>query len=105
MSKAKPAAPRRTPFEAPTSGADANASKPPAPPPPNPPAPPPAADDKPSAVQALPDLIILDRDFGFTLNGSLRTWAAGQPITKREQIAELLANDAPAQRYMRISDV
>jgi len=104
LSKAKSPAAQRTPFEAPTSGSDANASKPPAPPPPNLP-PPRAADDKPSAVQSLPDLIILDRDFGFTLNGSLRTWAAGQPITKREQIAELLANDAPAQRYMRISDV
>lgn len=103
MSKAPSAPVKRTPFEPPISGAGANVAKPPAPPPPAPPAPPPPA--PPPRVQALPTLIILERDFGFTLNGVLRTWAAGKPITARAEISELLANDAPARRFSEIFDV
>lgn len=49
-----------------------------------------------------PDIVILDRDFGFSVNGILRVWAAKTIITGRADIAELIAHGAPLKAYKEI---
>lgn len=58
----------------------------------------------PAPPAQMPDLLILDRDFGFSVNGLLRVWPADKAITDRSDIAELLAHDAPARCYQEIAD-
>lgn len=62
---------------------------------------PPASPPAPKA-EGLPDLIVLERDFGFTVNGVVRVWAAGIPITKLADIRELIAHDAPLKAYREV---
>ena len=61
-----------------------------------------ADDSQVEEAQALPDLVILERDFGFSLNGVLRVWAAQIPIIKPADIRELIANDAPLKAYREV---
>jgi hypothetical protein len=98
LSKARTIAASSTAFQAPTSAAAPNVAKGPAAAPAEPPAPPVA-----NQVDDVPDAIVLTRDFGFRLNGCVRTWPAGQLITKHADVVELLANGAPARRFREIA--
>lgn len=60
----------------------------------------PKVPDRPNRV--VPDIVILDRDFGFSTNGILRVWAAKTIITSFADIAELVAHDAPMKAYKEI---
>ena len=106
MSKPRTRTEGPSPFEPPKHLTDPNAAKPPesaAPPAPGPdPEPKAALEQRVQAAVNAPDAILLDRDFGFSVHGVLRTWAAGQLITRRADILELLAHDAPARHFREI---
>ena len=89
-------------FQPPTSATDPNVAQPP----PQPPAPPPEPPEPPraKAPPALPDAVLLEQDFGCTVNMCVRTWAGGSLITKRAEIAELLQHGAPVRRFREIRD-
>jgi hypothetical protein len=55
---------------------------------------------KPDVAEGPPDLLILDRQICFSVNGTLRSWKAGVPITKPADIADL--STAPGKRYRLI---
>ena len=59
-------------------------------------------DEPQAAAERQPDLVVLERYFGFSVNGLLRVWAAGKPITEVRDIRELIANDAPIKAYREI---
>ena len=45
--------------------------------------------EKPAGNDGPPDLLILDKPVVFMVNGTLRSWAAGVPITIASDIADL----------------
>lgn len=49
-----------------------------------------------------PDLLLLDRDFGFSVGGVLRVWEASKPVTNRQDIEVLLEHAAPCRRFKEI---
>lgn len=64
----------------------------------------PKAPARPSQAKEIdePDLLILDRDFGFSVGGVLRVWEASKPVTNRQDIEVLLEHAAPCRRFKEI---
>lgn len=99
MSKARTIPASSKAFQAPTTGAEPNVAKPPEAPSD---AGAPPLETPPAIVDDVPDAIVLTRDFGFRLNGCVRTWRGGEMITRRADVVELLAHGAPARRFREI---
>lgn len=57
---------------------------------------------KPDPQTGPPDLLILDSHVGFAVNGTLRSWEAGVPITSAADIVDLAK--MPGKRYRLIKD-
>lgn len=49
----------------------------------------------PKPAKKLPRIVILDDNFGFIENGSLRQWRDGETVTDAASIAQLIERNAP----------
>lgn len=57
------------------------------------------AKPKAEPSKLVPDLALLQENFGVLVNGCVRSWKAGQPVTDQNDISLLWANNAPATYY------